>query len=497
MKKEPWFLLCAIAMLPWGCATVNPEADYDRLAEHVAVATGAREVYRPGADEATRAHVLELLDGGLTSDEAVQIVLLNNPRLQAAFYKIGMAHADVVQSKLFSNPSLFSSVRLPDGGGLANVELAFAQNIADLWLISARRRTAARGLEQVILDLARQASVLAAETKTTYCRAISADRVLEIAQENRELAQRLLDSTIGRQQAGAGNQVDVNLSRSEFMETELAVRSAKLAAFEERRSLATLLGLRTPPDELKLVDALPDVPAWTITQEALVTIAERRRLDLQAADRTIDAAHARFVQEKRKVFQSVELGVSMERADRAPGSDGNLLAETARSSFEAGQFALPPLGRRDDNDQDTLIGPSINLELPIFDRNQAQIAKAQYAYEEAVRLRESVLLEVIQEVRSAYQRAKTAWEVSSFFRDSLLPLREDNLELSRDAYRTGTVPFLSVLETQRALLLARSKYVEAVRDAAIGFADIEKATGLPIKTILEIDYGAASREVTP
>ena len=113
-----------------GCATVNPRPDYERAAKYVSEATGQESSYRPGEEEMVERKVAELLAEGLTAAEAVQICLLNNPRLQAAFFDVGMARADLVQSGLLSNPSLGLSLRLPSGGGLANLEGGLAHHVA-------------------------------------------------------------------------------------------------------------------------------------------------------------------------------------------------------------------------------------------------------------------------------------------------------------------------------------------------------------------------------
>lgn len=140
--------LFAIAWLTIaGCATVDPRADYDRAARHVADATAQSELYRPDEDEAVDGQVRELLEGGITCEEAVRICLLNHPGLQAAVLSLGVARADLVQAGLLSNPSLNAALRLPSGGGLANVEAGLAQNIADLWQIPARKRAAGHALD--------------------------------------------------------------------------------------------------------------------------------------------------------------------------------------------------------------------------------------------------------------------------------------------------------------------------------------------------------------
>jgi hypothetical protein len=82
-----------VLLLTAGCAAVNPRPDYARAAQQVEAATGHGELYRPDDDELTTARVNELLAGGLTADKAAEVALLNNLKLQAALYEIGMPTA--------------------------------------------------------------------------------------------------------------------------------------------------------------------------------------------------------------------------------------------------------------------------------------------------------------------------------------------------------------------------------------------------------------------
>jgi len=106
--------LCGVFLLhPWGCATVNPQPDYARAVASIQQATGETIVYQPEKNDLVANETQALLADGISAQEAVQICLLNNPRLQAAFFTVGTASADVVQSGLFSNPSFALSPHLP------------------------------------------------------------------------------------------------------------------------------------------------------------------------------------------------------------------------------------------------------------------------------------------------------------------------------------------------------------------------------------------------
>ena len=84
----------AVLMVGIGCATVNPKPDYDRTRNLIQQSTGMTKSYSPEEDGLSAEELSAWLPDGLTLDEAVRIALLNNRKLQAAFFDIGMARAD-------------------------------------------------------------------------------------------------------------------------------------------------------------------------------------------------------------------------------------------------------------------------------------------------------------------------------------------------------------------------------------------------------------------
>jgi cobalt-zinc-cadmium efflux system outer membrane protein len=487
-----------LLLLLGACATVDPRHDYAQVSGHIRAATAVAETYDP-ADPDIRARVERHLVGGLTADEAVQVALLNNPNLHAAFMDVGMARAEVVQAGLFSNPFLGLAARFPDGGGLANLGGDIAQNIAELWQIPVRGRVARRELDRTVLRIARDGAELAAQCKAAYYHAVGASQHLAIARENLTIAASLLDMAIARQQAGAATELDVNLSRSLAIDAELAVESARLAASDERRRLATLLGLESDAESFALVDPLPEPPSDTPSGDALVAAARVWRLDVRSGRHAVAAAASRVQEERRRLFPVVEIGIAFEREERRSGADRDILADTARASVAQGGLTAPDIeprsARRGEKGQDTIIGPSLGVELPLFDQNQARIAKAEYAHRQALSALDALERVVTQEVRGAVDRALTAWRVAGMYRDRSVPLAERNLELSRQAYQAGQTSFLSVLEAQRFFLDSRRGYVEAARAAAVALPELERVIGLPLGRLLEVSEKRAEDAV--
>lgn len=478
-------LLAALA----GCATVDPRPDYDRASRHVERAIGnALPTYDDDAPR-TEAIVSELLAGGLTADGAVKIALLNNPNVRAALSRVGMARADAVQAGLFSNPTLGLSLRLPEGGGRANLEASLAQNIADLWLIPPRKRAAERDLDRTILDVAREVVAQVAATKTAYYDALAADQTLEIARDNLALTKQLLDVAEARRQAGAVGALDSNFAKGQALRAEVDYQTARLEAGSCRRTLAKALGLTIPADDLRLAEPWPAPPEHPLKDELLVPVAREFRLDLRAARDTVAAAEARLEAEYAKVFPTLDVGLDVERGERRAQRGQDLLADAARASIANGRPTAPEIQSRAQRraarsaEIDAILGPSIGLTLPVFDQNQAQIAKARLAYQQAGFLLDALERGVVQETREAIDQASTAWSVADLYERELVPQALDTLTISEAAYQAGHTTILNVVEAQRSFLDTRRAHIAALRSAANAAVDLERTIGRPLDAV--------------
>lgn len=477
-----------------GCASVNPRPDYDRVDRQVESAIGQRVEYRPGDQPAVRARAAQLLEGGVTAPEAVQLALLNNPKVWAGLMRTGMARADVVQAGLFTNPTVGILLRFPEAGGLADLEFGLAQNIADLWMIPARTRAAERDLDRSILETAREAATIANDAKVAYFHAVAAQRAWEISRENLGLVEQLLKITEARLEAGAVGSLDVNLVRGLKLRTEVDQRNARLVAATAKRTLATLLGLDAPAEDLALIDPLPAPIAVSIDAERLVEVARDSRLDLRAARDAVAAAEARVEFEYAKVFQNVELSFELERNARRALPGRNIAADTARASIANGALTAPEIESRGQRrlarsqEIEAILGPGLSVTLPLFDQNQAQIAKAKLAMQEADALLEFLQRAVAQETREAVDRAMTAWGIARTYESEVLPQAQTTLELSQSSYQAGQTAILNVIDAQRSLLETRQAYIAALQSAATALVDLERATARPAADLLKIAF---------
>ena len=473
-----------VAMLG-GCATLDAQREVVQSADYVEHATGVQAEIVLHDEESARGKTDELLAGGISHDEAVQVALLNNPRARAAMLSVGVSRADFVQSTLFSNPTLTLSFRFPDGGGLANFEASLSQNIAELWLIPARKQVAQRQLDRTILQAANSLAVIALDARRAYTRARMASQQEAVARDTSVILDRLLEVAERRRQAGSGSEIDVNLARTRKLEAQTNLRNAELATIEAHSSLARILGLTQAPSSLELSAGLPDPEAFAVSPESLQEFARENRLDLRIAEKAVSQARAKSRAERRRFLKSIQVGFALERIERRSRGRRDWIEEVFYDSLQSGQLSPPNFMPRDEQTNDVILGPTFGIELPLWDQNQAQIAKADRLLEQTIQIRDALLVDVAQDIHARLARAKTAAENAIFYRNEQLPAAERNVELSREAYKVGRLNLLNVLEAEQSYLAARSGYLSALEDAAIAIVGLEQVTGRPATALLK------------
>ena len=366
---------CAAVGSSWllaACATVDPGPDYDRAVADIRAATGVQSAYRPGEDDACAQRARELLDGALSLRDAVEVAMLNNPALQGAFRTIGMARADRVQAGMLTNPSLMLALRFPTTGGGTAIEGNLLGSLLDVWQLPARIDTADAALRRRVSEVAHSAVTLAGAVRSTYIDAVATERLVAIAEENRATAARLLELVEERVAAQAATAIDANLARLDLAATDVALRDARLAVVEARQTLANQLGLEQLPPDCSLGTDFADQAAPLPAVEHLHELAEAHRLDVRAAQQAVDEAEAELARQRGRVARMFNAGVAGEK------------------------------------EGDWTVGPAVRLELPVFDQNQAQIAKAADSVARQQRVLEAFRLSALRDVGLARARAEAS-----------------------------------------------------------------------------------------
>jgi outer membrane protein, heavy metal efflux system len=470
-----------VLLLLSGCA-VRPEGDYRQAAGIISERTGSAEVYDPQADALIQEKVDRLLADGLTVDEAVTVALLNNRTFQAAFRNIGVSRAEVVQSGLFANPSVSLLAKLPEGGGRADVEFSLVQDLVDLWQIPIRKRIAKAELEATILDVAGRAIDLAAEVRAAAYQVIMLRQSEATVRENLQLVKQSEELALRRFEAGEASQIDVNLARSNTMDIQIELLQLERELRLAEASLDRALNLSHPSHSYVLRDSLPE-PSQLNDAQALLNVALTQRLDARSAEYRVRAADAQIRHEWSKVFPSFAMGYDIEQLEARALPGRKILADTARESVAAGRLTAPTIQSRGERsleksqEIDVIQGPEFSATLPLWDQNQAQIARARYQAEQRRKEYEGLLDEIANQVNRASVGLRSANEIVQFYRTQALPLAKHNLDSALQLYQAGEQGIIVVIEAQESLTTRRRAYVRALGEYAAAMAELERVVG--------------------
>ncbi len=443
--------LCAAgALLLGGCASHDPGGAFAGVQTEVSSRAGQPVDVRWNRDAAADADTLRAVQtllnrGPLTAQRGAQIAVLNNRSLQAAFEDIGVARAEYIQAGLLGNPEFSTSFRFPGSAPYAtDAEYALAANLLDLFLLPARRKVAARELERARFRVAGEVLGLIAETKgavyTLQARAQLQERLRLIAQTNDAAAE------FARQLRDAGNitELEFNNQQAPAIQTRTDTMQAQAQIQADRERLNRLMGLDgAPASAWRVAGTLPPIPAREPAMKDLENAAVARRLDLFSARANVDAiGEALALRTKTRYLPaSVTLGIDTERA----------------------------------TDRQRVTGPTLDLQLPIFDQGQGAIAKLSAQYRQARRQLEAAEINARSQVREARALVIASRALAQRYAQVVVPQRKLIVEQTQVQYNAMQRGGYDLLTARERELTAERSYLEAWRDYWIARVDLERA----------------------
>jgi len=442
-------LLAAIAaaLTTSACATFSPDGGMDvpaRVARHD---LKSDVVHIHSDEDATRihTHVGRLLRKPLTAEAAVQIALLNNRGLQAAYNALGIAEAVRVQDSLPPNPSIEIS-RL-SGPAEIEIDRQIVASILALATLPMRREIAAERFRQAQLAAALETLRVATEARRSYVRAVAARQQVALLEQanaaaatTSELAKRL-----GR--TGAMNKLDQARELAFHAELATQLASARQRADSEREGLIRALGLWGDDLGFRLPDRLPPLPNHVRTQRQIEQEAVSRRADLQIA---------------RIEVETLARSYGLTQATRFVNVLDAGYADKITKDRDTGE-------RRRDR------GFTVSLEVPIFDFGEARLREAEGYYLQAVNRLAEKAVNIRSEARQAYRNYRATYDIARHYQKDVLPLRNTISEEMMLRYGAMQVDVFALLAEARQKIAVSSAAADALRDFWLASADLSTA----------------------
>jgi cobalt-zinc-cadmium efflux system outer membrane protein len=427
-----------LAAVVTACTTLRGAPDRGGVAERLESRTGQRLRPAPGEPEVPPG---VRLDDDITSEEAVAVALWNNAAFQADLAELGFARADVLQAGLLRNPVL--TLLLP--WGPKQLEATAKWPIDTLWLRPARLRAARASSDALVERLTARGLGLVTETKIALVDLAAARERVEHASADAALARRIAEIGARRFVAGDISQLEVDVAEADAQRAEQDAARAELEATLAANRLHHVLGLGSAaaPDTLQpeTIAVGEEDPCGELT--AIERDALAARPDLRAAELSIEAAATRLRWERKRVVSIV--GILDANAE---GEEG----------FE--------------------MGPGLEIDTGLIDRNRPGTARASAELERAKALYGVTRQQILRETRDAFAELAHARAAAAEWRDQLVPSLAMQAARTERAYDAGEVSYLTVLEVQRRLAAGRSRELDARADAARAMARLEQSVGM-------------------
>ncbi|MGH9927725.1 MAG: TolC family protein [Pyrinomonadaceae bacterium] len=397
---------------------------------------------------------------GLSVEQLVDSGFRLRADLLAARQRLAIAQGRLVQAGLRPNPTLESEYGTPRFLG-GEFELTSSVGISQVFEMGGKRtkRVAVARLELAqtrseVLALERQ---FAAGVRASYARAIAAGRQLDALDRLIAANEELVRVTNERLNQGDVAPLEVNLVRVETDRLRAQVIRTRAELEGEIISLRALVGLDI--NEPLRIAPLPErPPRLDISVAELTDIALRERPDLQAARLAEELGTAR---------------IRLAEAQRTPN-----IAGSARFVRDRQIVDLPQrLGSGSIPNTDNSLVFGLAVDLPIFNRNQGEIASAVGERVQAQRQREFLEATIKRDIALAYRRYRAAAEAVVLYATQIIPNSEKNLQSVRAAYGLGEFSVFDVVNEQRRLIESETGYNEALRDYYSALAELERALG--------------------
>jgi outer membrane protein TolC len=438
---RPLAIATLSAALLGGCASFSPDGGFGAIQS--ATQSHLQKDVVWSRDDASRsqtqARIDALLAQPLSADAAVQIALLNNPGLQAAFNTLGIAEADRVAAGRLPNPG-FSIGRLTRGSEV-EWERSLHLDLVRILTMPLRADIEQRLFEQTRRELVLEVLRLAADTRKAWVAAVAANQSAQYQQQAMDAAE--AGAELARRMAQVGNWSKLKQAREQafYADAALAVARAGQMKLQARERLVRLLGLPNG-DRLQLPERLPGLPASLPPLPDIEQQAMDSRIDLQALKLQTEALAKNLgLTRSTRVINVLELGIVNNGSNQEPQQRG----------YE------------------------ISFELPLFDWGQSRVVAAESRYRQALERARAAAVNARSEVREAYAMQQGQYAIARHLRDEVVPLKQRISEENQYRYNGMLIGVFELLADARSQIASVNAAIEAQRDYWLADADLQMA----------------------
>jgi len=397
----------------------------------------------------------------ITLDEAIQMALQHNHNLLAFRTTILQSQAEEITQNLRPNPTLFADWEyLPLGSpsrqnptiysGVSTKDYLNNNTEGDIGLSYLIERGGKRHDRlQAQKDITAQTRSLVADNErgltfqaaTLFYNVQLAESTLELAQKDLKSFQETVDISEHQYKAGGISENDYLMIKLQLLQFESDLEQAQLARVQSLSDLRQLLGYESVSADYDVSGPFEYQPVKG-NLEDLQLKALQNRPDLRAAQQGVTAANSQLTLQKAIGKQDVTVQANYSHVNA-------INAATLYSS----------------------------IPLPIFNRNQGEIARARFVVTQAQEQEKATNGQALTDVYDAYQGLRSNDKVVQLYISTYLDVATRSRDISEYSYRHGGTSLLNFLDAERSYRATQLAYRQALASYLVALEQLRQAVG--------------------
>ena len=380
----------------------------------------------------------------LSFDEVINAVLISDPRLMAGFQGINQANADALTASLVPNPTVMADILMlplarpfsPDRTGGPPQQDVMVSYPIDWYVFGKRAAQMASASAMVKVSEAEFANLVRiriTEGALAYYDVMEAKALLDLANQNLAILAKVEVALTKAVEAGGRPKVEINRIRLDILQNRQTVRDVETALVAAKARLRALIGRSDRDLDFDIAGTL-DALLTTNTPGAAEAfdLAVDNRPDVKAIKARMIQTEANVIVEDRKKYPELIPMLGWTR-----------------------QYQVAAMGQPDAGSWNA----SLTTQLPFFNRNQGNRAKASsYAVQAKIDYA-ATLVALRAEIETTAQELKAARNNAEAVAGEQLRLANEVLQSITDAYEAGTRTLVEMLDAQRNFRDTNKSYI--------------------------------------
>jgi outer membrane protein, heavy metal efflux system len=388
----------------------------------------------------------------VTLDQAIQMALEHNHNLLAARTTIQQSEAEEITANLRPNPTVFADADYlplfsPNelNSDYVDNSMEFDAGLSYLLERGKKRQHRLQAAKDVTAvtrsQVADNERSLTFQVASQFVNVQLAESTLDLAQKDLKSYQNTVDIAGIQYKSGAISQDDYLKIKLQLLQFQNDFAQALLAKAQGLADLRELLGYESVPVNYDVAGPF-EYQALKVTLEDLQMKALQNRPDFRAAQQGVTAANSQYELEKAIGKQDVTVQANYTHVNGING-----------------------------------VSVLASVPLPIFSRNQGEIARTRYAITQSQELEKGVDEQVVDDVNDAYYGLQTSDQVVQLYLSGYLADADADRDIAEYSYQRGAASLLDFLDAERSYRATELAYRQSLASYLLALEQVREAVG--------------------